>query len=185
MTKTQQPSMRLSRWHERWLYVIGLWVFLSGAGWLVDHHLFAGAGDIAEAPAASEPLWLRLHGAAAMAALMVFGSLVPGHIVRAWRTRKNLRSGLSTLSLVMVLVVTGYGLYYSGDEQARPWISLLHWGAGVLAALVLALHVRLGKRASQRQPLVSDRRMFDAEPSSTGGPREALGRGQPVERSLS
>jgi thiamine biosynthesis lipoprotein len=53
MTRPRQSPMRLSRWHERWLYAI-LCVLLSGDGWLADHYLFAGASDIPDAPAASE-----------------------------------------------------------------------------------------------------------------------------------
>lgn len=148
MTKIQRPPMRLSQRHERWLYAIGVWVFLSGIGWLADHYLFAVSEDFADPHAASEPLWLRLHGAAAMAALVAFGSLLPGHIARAWRVRINHRTGLLMVGLVALLAVTGYGLYYAGDEETRPWISMAHWLTGLLVALGLALHVHLGKRHS-------------------------------------
>ena len=146
----QPPPMRLSRWHERWLYAIGAWVFLSGIGWLADHYLFAGSADFGDGHAASEPLWLRLHGAAAMAGLVVFGSLLPGHIARAWRLRRNYRSGVLMLSLMLLLVLTGYGLYYFGDEESRPWISMVHWLAGIVAGASLVLHVRLGKHSMGR-----------------------------------
>ncbi len=165
MKKTQQPPMRLSQRHERWLHAIGLLVFLSGIGWLADHYLFAGSEDFGDAHAPSEPLWLRLHGAAAMAGLVVFGSLLPGHIARAWRVRGNFRSGLLMLSLVVLLVVTGYGLYYAGDEETRPWISIVHWLAGTLAAAGLVLHVRFGKRWIQRRLLVGSSDLA-ANPSS-------------------
>ena len=154
MTKDAQlPPMRLSRRHERWLYAIGALIFVSGLGWLADHYLFAGSADFGDAHAAFEPWWLRLHGAAAMAGLVVLGSLLPGHIARAWRLRTNYRSGLLMLSLVVLLVVTGYGLYYVGDEETRPWISMVHWLAGVVAAAGLALHVRWGKRQTRRMHL--------------------------------
>ena len=102
-TDVQPPPMRLSRWHERWLYAIGALVFVSGVGWLADHYLFAGSADFGDAHAAFEPLWLRLHGAAAMAGLVVLGSLLPGHITRAWRSRTNRRSGLLMLSIAVLL----------------------------------------------------------------------------------
>jgi hypothetical protein len=178
MIRLQRPPIRLSRWHELWLYAIGLCVFLSGVGWLADHYLFAGTAEFGDAHAASEPLWLRLHGAAAMAALLAFGSLFPGHIARAWQVRKNLCSGLSMLFLVLLLVATGYGLYYAGDEEMRPWISMAHWIGGVLAAFGLALHACLGKRSSQSPTLPRRlrRRLFDAGPSGTESQREAAGR---------
>lgn len=150
----QQPRMRLSRRHERWLYAIGALIFLSGLGWLADHYVFAGLGDFGDAHAPSEPLWLRLHGAAAMAGLVVVGSLLPGHIARAWRLRVNRRSGLLMLSLVVLLVVTGYGLYYVGDEETRPWISVVHWLVGIVSGVGLVLHVRLGKGPMGRLILI-------------------------------
>lgn len=156
MTKdVRQPPMRLNQRHERWLYMIGVLTFVSGLGWLADHYLFAGSADFGDAHAALEPWWLRLHGAAAMAGLVVLGSLLPGHIARAWRLRRNHRSGLLMLSLVVLLVVTGYGLYYAGDEETRPWISVVHWLAGMLAAAGLVLHVRLGKHPMRHLHLVS------------------------------
>ena len=150
----QLPPMRLSRRHELWLYAIGALIFVSGLGWLGDHYLFAGSADFGDAHAASEPWWLRLHGAAAMAGLAALGSLFPGHIARAWRSRTNYRSGLLMLSITVLLVVTGYGLYYVGDEETRPWISLVHWLVGIMACAGLVLHVRLGKSRRWRLHLL-------------------------------
>ncbi len=150
-----QSPMHLSRWHERWLYAIAAWIFLSGLGWLTDHYLFGGSAEFGDAHAASEPLWLRLHGAAAMAGLVVFGSLLPGHIARAWRLRANHRSGLFMLGLMLLLVLTGYALYYFGDEETRPWISMVHWLAGIVAGVGLLLHVRLGKRLMRKPRAVA------------------------------
>jgi len=145
-----RPPMRLNRRHERWLYGISAVVLGSGIGWLVDHYFFAGPSDFGDAHAPFEPWWLRLHGAAAMAALVVLGSLFPGHIARAWRLRLNRRSGLAMLSVVGLLVVTGWALYYLGDEETRGWISVVHWAVGLAAAAGLALHVWLGKRQTRR-----------------------------------
>jgi hypothetical protein len=146
-------------------------------GWLAGGPL-PGASDIHDAPAASESLWLRLYGAAAMAALMVFRLLFPGHVARAWRVRKNPGSGLSMLCLVLLLVVTGYRLYYAGDEETRPWISMAHWITAVPAASGLVLHACLGKRSSQSPPTARGlhRRLFDVRPSGTEGPSEVMGR---------
>jgi hypothetical protein len=154
MTKNIPPPMRLGRWHERWIYAVAVLLLASGIGWLVDHYFFAGSGDV-ESHGAFEPWWLRLHGAAAMAGLIVFGSLFPGHIARAWRSRLNRRSGLLMLGLVLVLVLSGYGLYYLGDEDTRPWISSVHWIAGIMTTAGMALHIRLGQRATRRRASVA------------------------------
>jgi hypothetical protein len=84
------------------------------------------------------------------------------------------------LCLVLLLVATGYGLYYAGDEETRPWISMAHWIGGMLAAFGLALHAWLGKRASQPLPSVHrlHRRLFDVAPSGTEDQREVVGQEQ-------
>jgi hypothetical protein len=137
--------MRLSKRHEGWVYASGGLLFLSGLGWLLAHYFLAIAGEFGEAHHPSEIWWLRVHGAAAMAFLMVFGSLFQGHIARAWHLRKNLPSGLVVFGAVQLLLLSGYGLYYVADEQWQPWISTLHWIIGLLVIAVLFLHVKLGK----------------------------------------
>ncbi|MDO3522046.1 hypothetical protein [Ralstonia pseudosolanacearum] len=143
--------VRLSQRHKRWLYATGAVLCCSGLGWLVAHDLLGGQGPFGDAPHPSEPWWLRIHGAAAMGFLVALGSLLPGHVARAWQMRRNHRSGLFMLVLAALLVATGYGLYYAGDEQTRPWISCVHWLLGVAAAGVAPLHVYLGRRSAMAE----------------------------------
>ncbi len=123
MTSSHIPRLpvKLNRRHKRWLYGVASVLAASGIGWLIAHYLLPGSGEFGDSTSASEPWWLRLHGAAAMGFLIALGSLLPGHISRAWQLRRNHRSGLTILGLVALLIVTGYGLYYAGDEQSRPW----------------------------------------------------------------
>jgi len=114
---------------------------------LIAHYLLTMSGTVGDMlPHPSEPWWLKVHGAAAMGFLIALGSLLPGHISHAWQARRNHRSGVSTLTLISILVLTGYGLYYAGGEESRPWISLVHWLMGLIGAGVLPLHVYLGGR---------------------------------------
>lgn len=154
---TYRPPMRLSLRHKRWLYAMSGALFLSGLGWLLAHFFLASPVEFGDPHHVSEPWWLRVHGATAMGFLMAFGSLLPGHIARAWQARKNYRSGLLMLGIVATLVLTGYGLYYAGDEQTRPWISAVHWAVGLAAAAGLLLHVTLGKRRARRRPAMARR----------------------------
>lgn len=142
--------VRLSQRHQRWLVATAVALLASGLGWLVAHDLLGGRGEFGDAPHPSEPWWLRIHGAAAMAFLIALGSLLPGHISRAWQARRNHRSGLFILGLVTLLIATGYGLYYAGDEQTRPWISCIHWLIGLAAAGAVPVHVVLGRRRVAR-----------------------------------
>jgi hypothetical protein len=138
--------MRLSARHELWLYASSAALLISGVGWLVGHYFLASNG----LPASSEPWWLRVHGAALIVFLVVFGALMPNHVVLGWRLRRNRRSGVFMFALVVLLTLTGYGLYYSGEDQQRSVFSAIHWLVGLASALALALHVLLGKRSSRK-----------------------------------
>lgn len=143
--RTAPLPARLSRRHEQWLYATAGVLLASGLVWIVQHYFFAGSGEFGDAPSALQAWLLRIHGAAAMAFLIALGSLLPGHVVRGWRARKNHRSGVTVLTLAGVLIVSAYALYYLSSEEARPWVSAVHWAIGVVAALYLPLHVRWGR----------------------------------------
>lgn len=173
MQHTHRLPVRLSLRHKRWLYATAGLLFTSGLGWLIMHYLFAGRGDAGDAPHPSEPWWLRMHGAAAIGFLIALGSLLPGHISRAWQARRNHRSGLFMLMLVAALILTGYGLYYEGDEETRPWISLLHWWIGIAAAAGLPLHAVLGRRElTAKRPEAAGRMVDPASPAAIDAHQE-------------
>ena len=151
-----RPPVRLSTRHERWLYVVAGALLLSGLGWITAHYVLAGNSLVAGfafegAPHPSELWWLRLHGASMIGFLVVFGALLPGHVARGWRRRRNRRSGIFMLTTTVVLGSSGYGLYYLGDEATRPWISAVHWVIGLAAGAGLVLHVTFGKRGVRRE----------------------------------
>ena len=52
---------------------------------------------------------LKLHGAAAMAGLIIYGSLLPIHIRHAWTIRRNIFLGISLVVVLMLLLtISGY-----------------------------------------------------------------------------
>jgi uncharacterized BrkB/YihY/UPF0761 family membrane protein len=118
---------------------------ITGAAWLLADALKDGpSGDVWQAVAAN---LLMLHGGAAMAMLMVFGALFPLHVRRAWRARKNRLSGGTMVTVNGLLIVTAFGLYYSGSELVRPWISDAHIAAGFALAILTVIHILFGRRS--------------------------------------
>ncbi len=87
-----------------------------------------------------------VHGAAAMATLLLLGALIPVHVLRAWRSRKNRVSGSVMVTFNTVLIVTAFGLYYLGSETVRPWMSWIHIAAGFSLSLLFPVHIFLGRR---------------------------------------
>ncbi len=90
---------------------------------------------------------LKIHGASAMISLIILGALIPNHIVKSWKTRRNKPSGAILVSVLVLLVLTGYFLYY-GDE-IRNISSMIHITLGLLLPFFLIGHIlksRLYKR---------------------------------------
>ena len=122
-------------------------LFLTGAGWLVaDWQKDISTDEIWQQSVA---YLLMVHGGAAMVTLLLLGALIPVHVMRAWRRRKNRISGSAMVTFNTVLIVTAFGLYYLGSETLRPWMSWIHIGAGFSLSLLFPLHIFWGKRELQ------------------------------------
>ena len=135
--------MRLKSAFRHWTYAVFSVLLVTGAAWLLADWQ-KDADELWQQAAAN---LLMVHGGAAMLALMALGALIPLHLLRAWHARKNLISGITVASVNAVLIVTAFGLYYLGSETVRPWLSWIHIAAGVFLALMLPLHILLGRRA--------------------------------------
>ncbi len=79
-----------------------------------------------------------------MASLIVIGSVLPQHVKHAWLLKKNRPSGALFLGINLILILTGYGLYYAGGEELRALLSRLHGLLGLSFPILIALHVWLG-----------------------------------------
>lgn len=117
----------------------------TGLAWLVLHHFVRVPGDFGIARHPLEIWSLRLHGAAAMAFLVLMGTLLPVHVRRAWRARRNLATGIAMLAANAMLVATGYALYYAGSESLRSWSSVIHWSVGLGAVALMTTHIAAGR----------------------------------------
>ena len=140
-------AIRLSPPQRLILYTVGVGLWASGVLWLLFH---SGVGHHDEFGLARHPLepWcLALHGAFAVGGTWTFGWLARAHIVRGWSAKRRRRSGSLLVGLVVWLVVSGYLLYYLGDERLRSITSLFHWSIGLMMPLAFVLHrVRAGSR---------------------------------------
>jgi hypothetical protein len=131
-----EPCFRLA------IYAAFAVLFLTGAGWLVADW----QRDIDDIWARTAVTMLMVHGGTAMVTLLLLGALIPVHLLNVWRSRRNRISGSAMVTLNAVLIVTAFGLYYLGSELVRPWMSWIHMTCGFFVALLLPLHVVLGRR---------------------------------------
>lgn len=143
---------------RRWtLYIVGIGVWLSGGLWLIFHYFLVQQGEFGPINSPLEPWWLKLHGAFAFAAIWVFGLLWAVHITKLWTHKRRRWSGGILTGVFLVLIITGYLLYYVGDDRVRPFISTVHWVIGLGCPLFFFLH-RL-KRRNVRARRVTARRL--------------------------
>ena len=138
--------LNLSPNRRLWLYATVAVLTASGTAWLVCQHWLRVESEFGITPHPSAPWWLRLHGAAAMLFLVLFGTLLRDHVRAGWRAHRNRSSGAGLLGVCLWLTITGYGLYYVGGESLRLWLSRLHWLPGLLWPIVLMVHIWLGRR---------------------------------------
>ena len=138
--------MRLKTSFRYSIYAAFAVLVLTGACWLVaDWQKNLSSDEIWQQIAAN---LLMVHGGVAMLALLLLGALIPVHLLRAWRSRKNRVSGSVMATVSALLIATAFGLYYLGSEAVRPWMSWIHLAAGISLALWFPVHIMLGRRGS-------------------------------------
>jgi hypothetical protein len=150
----KRPSLRLGSPRRLGLYIVGVSVWLSGGLWLLFHYFLVKQGEFGPQTHPLEPWWLKLHGAFAFAAIWIFGLLWGVHVTPAWPFRRRRWSGGAMTGVLFWLTVSGYLLYYVGNETARSFISVLHWSIGLACPLAFFWHrARSRKRGiAQLQP---------------------------------
>jgi hypothetical protein len=118
---------------------------LTGAVWLVaDAFKDSPEGELWQRVSAS---MLMIHGGAAMVTLLLLGALFPLHMRLGWRSGRNRITGPAMVTFNAVLIVTAFGLYYSGSDAVRPFMSNLHLGLGFALPALFVVHVLLGRRS--------------------------------------
>ncbi len=126
---------------RRWqLYVTAIGLWLSGGLWLLFHYFFQRTGEFGPTPHPSEIWWLKLHGAFAFASIWIFGLLWGIHVSKALPFPKRKKSGISLITGFIVLILTGYLLYYVGNDAPRSAISIAHWTIGLASPALFFLH---------------------------------------------
>ena len=143
MRHLRPDSIRLKRLQRYFLYAVLALVFLSGVAWACWNYFFTSPGDFEMTAKA----WaMKVHGGAAMAALVLIGMLLNVHVRFAWRAGRNRVNGSIFLSALAVLSISGYGLYYAGGERLRAWTSWIHLAVGLVLPILLLIHVLLGRK---------------------------------------
>ncbi len=140
----------LGPWHKRLLYGVCALLWLSGTVWLYLRYGTQVRDGFGPQVHPAQAIVLKLHGATAMVFLVIFGTLLY-HIPPGWRKKQQRPSGVSLMTVCGILILTGGGLYYVGDDQLRNLTSVVHSVVGILFPLIVFLHVwRIIRRRAKR-----------------------------------
>ena len=144
----KRRGLQLSRRHRWSVYLLGLVLLISGLAWAWLHRL--DEGGIAQGSWREFKPWLmKVHGFAALGFVLLLGTLLPVHVRHSWHARRNRANGAFFLSSVSILTLTGYALYYLGNEKLRALCSNVHFWLGAFIPLLLILHIWSGRRATE------------------------------------
>ena len=139
-------SGRLARWQIMLLTISGVLLWLSGAAWLLLHYYGQVQGELGTETNPLEPWFLRLHGLALIPALLSFGGLFIVHIPKGWKDVSQRVAGVSLTVIFSILILSGYMLYYVGEEGVSDWTSIIHWAIGLGSPVIFVWHY-LGRNA--------------------------------------
>ena len=117
----------------------GLW--LTGGLWLIYHYYMRLPGKFGTFR--SNPLeewWLIAHGGFAVLGTFFLGFLWSPHIMTGWNLHWRRKSGGTLAGATIFLVLTGYLIYYIGNQQILDWTVIAHWVVGLAAIALFFIH---------------------------------------------
>jgi hypothetical protein len=121
------------------IYAVGALLWLSGAAWLVLHHVFPQASAFGPLPNPWEAPLMRAHGLVAVCGVFLIGWMTAAHVTTRWSSDRNRRSGLALGLTTLLLVFSGYALYYT-TGMPHDGAGVLHEVIGVLAPAAALAH---------------------------------------------
>lgn len=146
----RRSDIQLSRPHLWLVYGGTALLIFSGLLWWLLERFGQVEGEFGPVKNPWQHPLLVAHGLAALAYLILLGSLTTLHIRRGWAVRKQRLQASFLFAGQSILVLTAGGLYYVGHEGTRALISTTHLVTGVLLAGMLPLHIWLGRRAKKK-----------------------------------
>jgi hypothetical protein len=121
------------------LYSIGALLWLSGALWLLLHYLLPQSTPFGPLPNPWEAPLMRVHGLVAVGGVFLIGWMTAAHVATRWTSDRKRRSGLALGSAALLLVCSGYALYYSTGAPYDA-AALAHEVVGAFAPLAAFAH---------------------------------------------
>ena len=130
---------RLPRVLRATLYGVGALLWVSGAVWLVLHYVYPQSTPFGPLPNPWEAPLMRAHGIIAVCGVFLIGWMMAAHVTARWASERNRRSGLTLAGAALLLIMSGYALYYTTGSP-HDAAAFAHETIGVLSAVVALAH---------------------------------------------
>jgi hypothetical protein len=121
------------------LYGVAALLWISGAVWLVLHYVYPQSTPFGPLPNPSEAPLMRAHGLIAVCAVFLCGWMMAAHVTARWPSGRNRRSGLLLGGAALLLILSGYALYYT-TGSTHDAAALAHEVLGVLSPIAALGH---------------------------------------------
>ena len=138
---------RMPRRQRLALYVIGAGLWTSGLLWLLLDLFFARQEQFGRTPHPLQAPLLLIHGVIAILAMYTLGWVSARHVMRWWTAGERRLSGGVFTTVLIVLTLSGFALFFASDDRWQRLAKLTHEALGVAITLLAAQHWFFGKRA--------------------------------------
>ncbi|HTP38188.1 MAG TPA: hypothetical protein VMI92_01320 [Steroidobacteraceae bacterium] len=163
------PAHGRLRTLSRGVYLTSAGVWLTGVLWLLFRYFLRRETDFGTASNPLEHWWLVAHGAFAFACLWLLGFLWRSHVVQGWKARRHRRTGGALFGAFMLLVISGYLLYYAASDAWHANVALLHWSLGLALPVVFIMHWAIRRRGRSAPPRTTAHCPVAADPDRADG----------------
>ena len=116
-------------------------LYFSGLGYFLLDHFVKVQGTLGEENSPWQLTSLHMHAVAGLFFLFLFGYLFSVHIFPGLKGRKRKKSGLTVLTVFVILSLTVPGLYYLNDDVFKNYFVFVHTYLGLSTVLLFALHL--------------------------------------------
>ncbi|MEM6937233.1 MAG: hypothetical protein AAF552_12300 [Pseudomonadota bacterium] len=132
----------MKRSHRLSIYWLSGGLLLSGLMWLYGFYFVRVVDQFGfENPHPAQKWLLVAHALFALPTVWLLGFLWHIHIKSGWQKKLKRWTGGTLCALALWMALSGYTLYYVGSDTVRSWLSWSHWIAGLVALVVLLIHI--------------------------------------------